>query len=90
MNVQQVNQCQTVIFDMDGVVIHSEYLYDLADSELLGRRGIEFRREKVISQIIGKGFVEGTQLLKNAFGLEDDIGVLVEERREILEGLFES
>ncbi len=79
---------KTVIFDMDGVVIHSEYLYDLADAELLRRRDKIFEREKVISQIIGKGFAEGTQLLKDVFGLKDDISILVSERREILEGLY--
>src|SRR3989344_6776732 len=79
---------RTVIFDMDCVVIHSEYLYDLADTELLRRRGKIFEREKVISQIVGKEFSEGTQLLKDVFGLQDDIPILVKERREILENLY--
>lgn len=74
----------TVIFDMDGVIIDSERLYDIADAEVLRRRNIEFNRENFVSRAMGKSFVESTRLFMEVFGVSGELESVMNERRTVL------
>ena len=79
----------TVIFDLDGVIINSEDLFNVADTEFFRRRGICYERAKVISTVMGKGLPESTAILQNIYALEGNIEELLEERRKILAEAYE-
>ncbi|MBI4225106.1 MAG: HAD family phosphatase [Candidatus Sungbacteria bacterium] len=75
---------KVAIFDLDGVIINSEAIFDIADTEFFYRRGIHYKREEVISIVIGKGLRESTAILKKIYTLKESIEGLLEERRKIL------
>ena len=79
---------RTVIFDMDGVIIDSEPLWEKAERILLGRRGLDYNpayREK----IVGLNQKDSGKLLKETFNLPETIEELLAERIEILLPLYE-
>ena len=78
----------TVIFDMDGVVIDSERLYDIADAEFLMRRGVAFDKDKIVPLIAGKSLIESTAMLQALYGFDGDVGALRDERRNFVEELY--
>lgn len=81
---------KVAIFDLDGVIINSEAIFDIADTEFFYRRGIHYKREEVISIVMGKGFRESTAILKEIYTLGENIEKLVEERRKILAEAYET
>ncbi len=79
---------RAVIFDMDGVMIDSEPLWEKTETILLRRRGIEYNpayRDK----IVGLNQNDSGELLKETFGLPETVGEIINERIEILLGLYE-
>lgn len=84
MQIRSNKKFSTVIFDMDGVIIDSERLYDIADTELLRRRNIAFEREKFVSKVMGKSFIESTRLFMEVFGVSGELESIMNERRTVL------
>ena len=79
---------RAVIFDMDGVMIDSEPLWEKAERILLARRGIDYNptyRDK----IVGLNQKDSGKLLKETFNLPETIEELLAERIEILLPLYE-
>src|SRR3990172_2630800 len=79
---------RAVIFDMDGVMIDSEPLWEKAERILLARRGIDYNptyRDK----IVGLNQKDSGRLLKETFNLPETIEELLAERIEILLPLYE-
>jgi haloacid dehalogenase superfamily, subfamily IA, variant 3 with third motif having DD or ED/haloacid dehalogenase superfamily, subfamily IA, variant 1 with third motif having Dx(3-4)D or Dx(3-4)E len=79
---------KAVIFDMDGVIIDSEPLWEKTETILLGRRSIDYNptyREK----IMGLKQDDSAKLLKETFSLPDTIQEIIAERIGILLGLYE-
>ena len=79
---------RAVIFDMDGVIIDSEPLWEKAERILLARRGIDYNptyRDK----IVGLNQKDSGRLLKETFNLPETIEELLAERIEILLPLYE-
>lgn len=78
-----------LLFDLDGVVIDSEPLWDLSQIEFLGRRGITY--EKGMKHLItGKSVVEGVRVMQSLYGFAGDAAALAAERRAIVRELFET
>ena len=77
-----------IIFDMDGVVIDSERLYDIADTEFLRRRNSSFEKDKIVPLLAGKSLMDSTRILQGIYGFEGDVALLRDERRKILERTF--
>lgn len=78
---------RAVIFDMDGVMIDSEPIWEKTEKILLKRRGINYEpayREK----IVGLNQRDSALLLKETFGLPESIEELIEERISILLDLY--
>ncbi len=79
---------KAVIFDMDGVMIDSEPLWEKTERELLARRDIQYTptyREK----ILGLNQNDSGKLLKDTFSLPESVGELVDERLDILIGIYD-
>lgn len=79
---------RAVIFDMDGVMIDSEPLWEKTERILLGKRGIDYNptyRDK----IVGLNQNDSAKLLKETFNLPETIEEIISERIEILLGLYE-
>ncbi len=79
---------KAVIFDMDGVIINSEPLWEKTERILLGRRDIEYNptyRDK----IVGLNQNDSASLLKDTFKLPESIQALIDERIGILTPIYE-
>src|SRR5574341_1397980 len=79
---------RAVIFDMDGVIIDSEPLWEKAGRILLARRGLDYNpiyRDK----IVGLNQKDSGRLLKETFNLPETIEELLAERIEILLPLYD-
>ena len=79
---------RAVIFDMDGVIIDSEPLWEKTERILLGRRGIEYN-PTYRDSIVGLNQNDSGKLLKETFNLPEKIEELLEERSKILLSLYE-
>lgn len=77
---------QAVIFDLDGLLIDSESIWQETDKELLKRRGIVYQGI-VRNKIRGLGQREVMELFKREFGVAQDTDELISERRAIFYSL---
>jgi HAD superfamily hydrolase (TIGR01509 family) len=78
---------RAVIFDMDGVMIDSEPLWERTEKIMMARKGLEYTpvyREK----IVGLGQIDSTKLLKTTFSLNTDIEDIINERISILLDIY--
>ncbi|HWP93433.1 MAG TPA: HAD family phosphatase [Thermodesulfobacteriota bacterium] len=80
---------RAVIFDMDGVMIDSEPLWEKTERILLGRRGIDYNPD-YRDKIVGLNQRDSGMLLKETFSLPETVEELLEERSEILLSLYEN
>lgn len=78
----------TLIFDMDGVIIDSEVLFDNADTEFFRRHGKIYNREEVALLLTGMHLKAGTALIKEKYNLLGDVEDLVNERQGLLEAEY--
>lgn len=78
----------TLIFDLEGVIINSEPIWEEADTEFLRRRNIAYDIEEVKSMVMGRNLVDGARELQKAYGFEGDPEAMGRERREIARECF--
>lgn len=80
---------KAVIFDMDGIMIDSEPLWEKTERIMLGRKGIEYNpiyRDK----IVGLNQNDSGKLLRETFNLPETVEEIIAGRIEILLGLYET
>ncbi len=80
---------KAVIFDMDGVMIDSEPLWEKTEKIMMARKGLTYTpvyREK----IVGLGQKDSAILLKNTFGLEDETEEIINSRLSILLDIYDT
>lgn len=81
-----MNKVKAVIFDLDGLLIDSESMWQKTDKKLLKRRGIIYQGI-VRNKIRGLGQKEVMELFKREFGVAQDTDALINERRDIFYSL---
>lgn len=77
-----------IIFDMDGVIIDSERLTDVANASFLAAHGRVYRRDFYKPRAMGKTLVEGTRIMQELFELEGSVESLAEGRRAMIVKLY--
>lgn len=78
----------TVIFDMDGVMIDSEPLWEKTERILLARRGIDYSPD-YRDKIVGLNQRDSGRLLVDTFNLEETVEEIINERISILTSIYE-
>lgn len=71
---------KTLIFDMEGVVIDSERVWDKVQKILLDRRNLIYKRDKIKKILTGKSLSEGISIIKKYYGLQESNDSLLVER----------
>jgi HAD superfamily hydrolase (TIGR01509 family) len=77
-----------VIFDMDGVMIDSEPLWEKTERILLARRGIDYSPD-YRDKIVGLNQRDSGRLLVDTFNLEETVEEMINERISILTSIYE-
>jgi len=78
----------TIIFDLEGVIVDSEKIWDVADRVFLNLYGEAFDRERDKKLLAGKSFREGTDTLRWLYHIEKDLEPLIEERMMVVKDCF--
>lgn len=78
---------KAVIFDMDGIIIDSEPLWEKAEIMLIGNKGINYD-SSYRGKIVGLNQNDSIRLLKDTFNLKSSIESISEERIEILLDIY--
>jgi HAD superfamily hydrolase (TIGR01509 family) len=79
---------KAVIFDMDGVMIDSEPLWEKTERILLAKRNIDYSPE-YRDMIVGLNQKDSGKLLKDTFSLEESVDEIISERVDILTAIYE-
>lgn len=77
-----MSKIEAIIFDMEGVVVDTESLWDEVAKMVLGKRGFEYDREKTKPRMMGTTIEGGAAILKELYGIEDDVQEIAGERRD--------
>jgi HAD superfamily hydrolase (TIGR01509 family) len=78
---------RAVVFDLDGLLINSEDLYEQAGETVLRRRGKTYDAA-LREQMMGRPVVDAIKLMIDCHSLPDPLEDLMCECREVLEGLL--
>ena len=79
----------TVIFDMDGVIVDTEPLHKKAYYQHFNELGAEVDAN-LFSQFTGKSTRNVYQMVKEIFGINTDTEALIQRKRQIFYGLFDA
>ncbi|MEZ6130233.1 MAG: HAD family phosphatase [Planctomycetaceae bacterium] len=73
---------KAVVFDLDGLMLNTEDIFDLAGRQLLNRRGMQMT-EQIHRSMLGRRPDEAFQAMKDLTGITDRIEDLKSETREL-------
>lgn len=79
---------RAVVFDLDGLMLNTEDIFDHAGRELLARRGLEMTAE-IHHQMLGRRPAEAFAILKTLTGIPDEIPELMRETKQIFDEFAE-
>ncbi len=82
-------QLAAVVFDLDGLIVNSEDVYEQADAEVLRRRGKQYNAE-LRAQMMGRPTAESLRRMIEWHALEDTIELLDAERSLLRDKLLET
>jgi HAD superfamily hydrolase (TIGR01509 family) len=80
---------QTVIFDMDGVIVDTEPVHNYAYYQHFKELGIEVSAE-MFATFTGNSTKNVFEKIKNHFGIAEDIPTLVEKKRSLFNDAFDT
>ncbi len=80
---------KAVVFDMDGLMLNTEDLYDVVGSRLLARRGLLFSHD-IKRSMMGRKATEAFEVLRTNCGLADSVDSLITESDELMRQLLDS
>lgn len=69
--MEHSSEIQAIAFDMDGLLLNTEHLYDVVINDLLSTRGQSFTRETKLA-MMGRGAQPALEILKERHNLTDD------------------
>jgi beta-phosphoglucomutase len=75
---------EAVIFDAEGVVVDTEGAWDLAQEELLARRGLAYDRDMLKPLLTGRSSMDGARLLVQLYDLTESAEAIEAERRALV------
>lgn len=78
----------SIIFDLDGVIVDTEPLWDMGQEEFLRRMGCVYDRARIKPMITGTSLLEGIKIMQNVYGFSGDPEKLLDERVQIIRDLF--
>lgn len=73
---------KAVVFDMDGLMLNTEDIFDISGRQLLRRRGMEMTKE-IHRSMLGRRPNEAFQALKDLTGITDSIEDLHQETKQL-------
>ena len=76
--MEHSSEIQAIAFDMDGLLLNTEHLYDVVINDLLSTRGQSFTRETKLA-MMGRGAQPALKILKERPNLTDDWTSLAQE-----------
>lgn len=79
---------EAILFDAEGVVLDTEDLWDLGQSEYLRRRGFVYDRERIKPLLTGRTMAEGVKIMQEIYGFGGDIEAQAKERVDIVKSAF--
>lgn len=79
---------RAVVFDLDGLILNTEDIFDLAGRQLLERRGLEMT-EQIHHSMLGRRPAEAFEILKSLTGISDPIPDLMVEARDLFAAIAE-
>jgi HAD superfamily hydrolase (TIGR01509 family) len=80
---------RAVVFDMDGLMLNTEDVFDLAGRQLLARRGLEMT-DIIRHSMLGRRPVDAFNALISHTGMTDRIEDLMHETKELFEEISEN
>ncbi len=80
---------KAVVFDLDGLMLNTEDVFELAGVELLARRGLQMTDE-IRRGMMGRRAHEAFEVLKQKTGLQEDLMSLMLETKELFAQLSEN
>jgi len=88
MSIDKQRTFETLIFDMDGVVINSEMLYFNATKKLFKKYGKELNYEELAPLLSGMHFEEGAVLIKEKYDFPLMADALMLERQLLVDAEY--
>ncbi len=82
-------EIRAVVFDMDGLMLNTEDIFELAGQRLMERRGL-IMTDEIRQSMLGRRAVEAFTALKSITGLTDRIEDLMYETKELFESIAEN
>jgi beta-phosphoglucomutase-like phosphatase (HAD superfamily) len=79
-----IAEASAIIFDLEGVLLDTETMWDQAQQKLLSRRGRVYDRAVIKHRITGLGPLQSIAVIIDHYQLADDPVELQRERREIM------
>lgn len=82
-------EIQATVFDLDGLLVNTEELYQDVGTELLRRRGRTFGAD-LLDAMMGRPQHNALSIMIEWHGLDDTIETLADETKEIFQTLLTS
>lgn len=90
MVFSQLKEYQAIIFDMDGTLIDSMYLWREVDKEFLQKRGFSVPVDLFHHLPQGNSFIQTAQYFKDRFGLTDSPESIMQEWNDMVSWHYEN
>lgn len=88
-NADHLPQIRAVVFDMDGLMLNTEDVFELAGQQLMERRG-RVMTDEIRHSMLGRRPIEAFTALKLLTGMTDHIEDLMHETKELFESIAEN
>ena len=79
---------ESVIFDLEGVIVNTEPLWDQVSVIFLQRHNAVYDREQTKPLLMGRTLAEGVRIMQEQYGFGGDVDEQAGERRAIARELF--